>query len=353
MVLGLRSRWWEASPRAGQRRRGLVSEVTGSERREWGRRRSRRYRTSRRTRPKRIRLPIRCRSYAGCAGFPENGIGIGPTKRFMASEIDVVMSSGRRKSGVEVTVVSRYSRRCARSWGHGSVYLLRAGLPVSDAESIYLLRAGLTTLCVPMTLLRSQSKGPARRVRCSRAMTGLSRGATQLREAALRSFGLQDDERWGWYPLQRTMVTSVPATRRTPLWTAGVWTVDFLAVLREVNWTVNFLVTLREVTVDLTGLPRDAARGDGDETRTGHEKVGLAPTERDDDEEGLAPSTAGLTRQDGDYTPAARENGFSLILRSPRSFHETGRRPARPYNVYRPRDASLRSSKGLGNRAGR
>ncbi|KAH8994757.1 hypothetical protein EDB86DRAFT_2829793 [Lactarius hatsudake] len=285
MVLGLQSRWWEASPRAGQRRRGLVSEVTGSERWEWGRRRSRRYRTSRRTRPKRIRLPIRCRSYAGCAGFPENGIGIGPTKRFMASEIDVVMSSGRRKSGVEVTVVSRYSRRCARSWGHGSVYLLRTGLPVSDAESIYLLRAGLTTLCVPM------------------AMTGLSRGATQLREAALRSFGLRDDERWGWYPLQRTMVTSVPATRRTPLRTAGVWTVDFLAVLREVNWTVNFLATLREVTVDLTGLPRNAARGDGDETRTGREKVGLAPTERDDDEEGLAPSTAGLKRQDaGLYT---------------------------------------------------
>ncbi|KAH8981683.1 hypothetical protein EDB86DRAFT_2834752 [Lactarius hatsudake] len=107
--------------------------------------------------------------------------------------------------------------------------------------------------------------------------------------------------------------------------------------------------------------------GDGDE------KVGLTPTERDNKKEGLAPLTAGLERdclavlrgvnwtmglndKMRDYTPAARENGLSLMLRSPGSFHEMSRSLCDlygPCSVYRPRDASLHDSKGLGNRAGR
>ncbi|KAH9001935.1 hypothetical protein EDB86DRAFT_2827679 [Lactarius hatsudake] len=117
--------------------------------------------------------------------------------------------------------------------------------------------------------------GPARRVR---ATTGLSRGATQLREAALRSFGLQDDERWGWYPLQRATVKLVYLLRAglhsgqgsgldsevglapterdnneeglAPS-TTGLER-DCLAALRGVDWTVDFLATLREVTVTVT-----------------------------------------------------------------------------------------------------
>ncbi|KAH8978176.1 hypothetical protein EDB86DRAFT_3090942 [Lactarius hatsudake] len=85
--------------------------------------------------------------------------------------------------------------------------------------------------------------------------------------------------------------TSVPATRRTPLRTAGVWTVNFLATLREVMVTVffstvmvNSLATLREVA-GTVGLPR---------------------------------SRGGRCTRRRDFL--AREDGLSLMLRSPGSF---------------------------------
>ncbi|KAH8991899.1 hypothetical protein EDB86DRAFT_2830636 [Lactarius hatsudake] len=103
---------------------------------------------------------------------------------------------------------------------------------------------------------------------------------------------------------------------------------DSLAVLRNYARRLYGVSGSGLLGVGLAPTTDYDGDGDGDNsggTRTGREKVGLAPTERDDNEEGLAPSTAGLNDKMWDYTPATRENGLSLMLRSPRSFREMSR----------------------------
>ncbi|KAH8991037.1 hypothetical protein EDB86DRAFT_2830923 [Lactarius hatsudake] len=98
---------------------------------------------------------------------------------------------------------------------------------------------GLTTLC--RVVWRDGGGVVDRRAGfdVQRAMTRFSRGATQLRESALRSVGLRggadthDDGTGTRLPRDAARgdgdEISVPATRRAPLRTAGVWTADFLA----------------------------------------------------------------------------------------------------------------------------
>ncbi|KAH8976589.1 hypothetical protein EDB86DRAFT_2839895 [Lactarius hatsudake] len=148
---------------------------------------------------------------------------------------------------------------------------------------------------------------------------------------------------------------------------------DSLAVLRNYARRLNGVSGSGLLGVGLTPTTDCDGDGDGDNgdrTRMGREKVGLAPTERDDDEEGLVPSATrqqeeGLApsatrQQEEGLAPSAaglytrgKKDGFSLMLRSPGSFHKAGLESARLYDVYCPRDASLLPGKGLGYWAGR